>query len=60
MEETSGSRGRINKETEKLKKIYDAELRQLRQLVDDCEREKADSLAKMATVQQNLRYAEDQ
>ncbi|TPP67588.1 hypothetical protein FGIG_03874 [Fasciola gigantica] len=30
------------------------------QLVDDCEREKADSLAKMATLQQNLRYAEDQ
>ncbi|THD20852.1 70 kDa neurofilament protein [Fasciola hepatica] len=60
MEQTNGSRGRINKETEKLKKTYETEMRQLRQLVDDCEREKADSLAKMATLQQNLRYAEDQ
>ncbi|CAL8091582.1 unnamed protein product [Calicophoron daubneyi] len=60
MEENQGSRGRYSKETEKLKQTYNNELRQLRQLVDDCEREKADSLAKMATLQQNIRAKQDQ
>ncbi|KAG5449233.1 Intermediate filament protein B, variant 4 [Clonorchis sinensis] len=59
-EESQGSRGRFTRETEKLRQTYDTELRQLRQLVDDCEREKADSLAKMASLQQALRTKQDQ
>ncbi|OON20048.1 intermediate filament protein [Opisthorchis viverrini] len=58
-EESQGSRGRFTRETEKLRQTYDTELRQLRQLVDDCEREKADSLAKMASLQQALRTKQD-
>ncbi|KAF7257963.1 hypothetical protein EG68_04617 [Paragonimus skrjabini miyazakii] len=59
-EENNGSRGRITRETEKLRQTYTTELRQLRHLVDDCEREKADSLAKMATLQQTVRTKQDQ
>ncbi|KAM7539715.1 hypothetical protein Aperf_G00000037554 [Anoplocephala perfoliata] len=47
-------------ESEKTKEIYEGELRQLRQLLDDADREKADSLAKLLSLQQFSRNQEEQ
>lgn len=60
MDESGNSRGRFTKESEKLKQTYQTEMRQLRQLLDECERDKAESLAKTASLQQNLRHKQDQ
>ncbi|KAH8862288.1 Intermediate filament protein A [Schistosoma japonicum] len=56
----SGSISRLTKETEKIRSMYNTELKQLRHLVDECEREKADSLAKIAHLQQTIRNKQDQ
>lgn len=47
-------------ESEKSKEIYEGELRQLRQLLDDADREKAESLAKVLSLQQFSRNQEEQ
>ncbi|CAH8506732.1 unnamed protein product [Heterobilharzia americana] len=56
----NGSMNRITKETEKIRSMYNTELKQLRRLVDECEHEKADSLAKIAHLQQTVRNKQDQ
>ncbi|XP_018649644.1 putative intermediate filament proteins [Schistosoma mansoni] len=56
----NGSINRLSKETEKIRSMYNTELKQLRHLVDECEREKADSLAKIAHLQQTIRNKQDQ
>ncbi|CAH8843341.1 unnamed protein product [Trichobilharzia szidati] len=56
----TGSMNRLTKETEKIRSMYNTELKQLRHLVDECEREKADSLAKIAHLQQTIRNKQDQ
>lgn len=47
-------------ESEKTKELYEGELRQLRQLLDDADREKAESLAKLLSLQQFSRNQEEQ
>ncbi|KAM3182251.1 hypothetical protein ACTXT7_012769 [Hymenolepis weldensis] len=47
-------------ESEKTKELYERELRQLRQLLDDADREKAESLAKLLSLQQFSRNQEEQ
>ncbi|VDP97931.1 unnamed protein product [Trichobilharzia regenti] len=56
----TGSMNRLTKETEKIRSMYNTELKQLRHLVDECEREKAESLAKIAHLQQTIRNKQDQ
>ncbi|CAH8528441.1 unnamed protein product [Heterobilharzia americana] len=56
----NGSMNRVTKETEKIRSMYNTELKQLRRLVDECEHEKADSLAKIAHLQQTVRNKQDQ
>ncbi|KAL3310604.1 Lamin A C, partial [Cichlidogyrus casuarinus] len=43
------------RETEKVRALYDDEMRQLRTLVDDTERQKSEALAKAASLQQTNR-----
>ncbi len=59
-DEMSNLKTRWVAESEKTKDVYETEMRQLRQLLDDAEREKADSLAKLLSSQQSNRNQEEQ
>lgn len=59
-DEISNLKSRWLTESEKTKEIYEGELRQLRQLLDDSDREKAESLAKLLSLQQFSRNQEAQ
>lgn len=59
-DEISNLKSRWLTESEKTKEIYEGELRQLRQLLDDADREKAESLAKLLSLQQFSRNQEAQ
>ncbi|VDM31804.1 unnamed protein product [Hydatigera taeniaeformis] len=59
-DEIASLKSRWLTESKKTKEIYEGELRQLRQLLDDTDREKAESLAKMLSLQQFSRNQEAQ
>ncbi|VDK32580.1 unnamed protein product [Taenia asiatica] len=59
-DDISNLKSRWLTESEKTKEIYEGELRQLRQLLDDSDREKAESLAKLLSLQQFSRNQEAQ
>ncbi|CDS40972.1 intermediate filament protein [Echinococcus multilocularis] len=59
-DEISNLKSRWLSESEKTKEIYEGELRQLRQLLDYSDREKAESLAKLLSLQQFSRNQEAQ
>ncbi|KAL5111864.1 70 kDa neurofilament protein [Taenia crassiceps] len=59
-DEISNLKSRWLTESEKTKEIYEGELRQLRQLLDDADREKAESLAKLLSLQKFSRNQETQ
>ncbi|VEL34306.1 unnamed protein product [Protopolystoma xenopodis] len=46
--------------SDKVKQLYDDEQRSLRNLVDTAEREKADSLAQLASLKQTIRNQESE
>lgn len=58
--ELDSLKGRWIAESENIKAIYEEEMRQLRQLLDDAEREKADCAAKHLSAQQTTRNQGEQ
>ncbi|KAL7063341.1 hypothetical protein AAHC03_01275 [Spirometra sp. Aus1] len=59
-DEISSLKTRLLGETENLRETYEKEMRQLRQMLDEAEREKADSLARLLSTQQTNRNQADQ
>ena len=59
-DEIANLKSRWITESEKTKSIYESELRQLRQLLDDADKEKAESLAKLLSLQQFSKNQEEQ
>uniref|UniRef100_A0A5K3EK52 IF rod domain-containing protein n=1 Tax=Mesocestoides corti TaxID=53468 RepID=A0A5K3EK52_MESCO len=59
-EEIASLKSRWLTESEKTKEVYEGEMQQLRQLLDDSDREKAESLSKLLSAQQFNRNLEEQ
>ncbi|VDN17762.1 unnamed protein product [Dibothriocephalus latus] len=59
-EEITNLKTRLLGDAENLRDTYEKEMRQLRQMLDDAEREKADSHARLLTSQQTNRNQADQ
>ncbi|PAA66118.1 hypothetical protein BOX15_Mlig019539g1 [Macrostomum lignano] len=59
-DELSGLKARWGKETEKIRQMYDVELKQLRRLLDDAERMKGEKDAKLASLDSYNKDMRDQ